>query len=137
MVQARDIVVVEADAAGNSDLYFRPLHRAVRGRLAFGRCPEPEAMKITLKWPRSEVPGQRIELNVGAGTTAATAAVRLTGRLPSCETEGDLADALRHFGVGDPIPPALAESGRAAYRRLMALLSDGGLRRPFAYDEKR
>jgi len=70
MMQSKDVIVVEADLPDNGDLYFRPLHNRIRGRLDFQRCPEPEVLKVARKWPRSEVPGQRIELDTAKGTAA-------------------------------------------------------------------
>jgi hypothetical protein len=67
MVQA---VEIEVDTEHNSNLFFRPLQRNVRGRFDWSRLHEPMARVKAHEWP-TPLPGQRLGVDAkGVGYIA-------------------------------------------------------------------
>ena len=66
MTTKSNTVAIEFDTPQNSNVYFRPLLRAVRGKFDLHRCKEPNAGRLHSVWPEP-IPGQRLELDLVTG----------------------------------------------------------------------
>jgi hypothetical protein len=60
------LIEVEVDTPTNSNWFFPPMRRSLRGAFDFNRVPEPSGRRAA-EFPRA-IPGERLTLNVSTGT---------------------------------------------------------------------